>query len=79
MCAGERTRVEARFFVRHLDQDVVTSLTPLWDSLVAAGLGRVASIPRGPTVRAVRARAVAAHAAALLAEQPDFLLERGHR
>jgi hypothetical protein len=53
-------------------------LTPLWESLAAAGLGRSAAIPRGPTLRAVRARDVAAHAAERLAEQPDFLLERGH-
>jgi aminoglycoside 3-N-acetyltransferase len=77
--ATARTPVEARFFVRRLEEDVVTSLMPLWDSLVAAGLARTASIPRGPTVRAVRARAVAAHAAERLRAQPDFLLERGHR
>jgi len=76
---GARTAVEARFFVRRLDEDVVTYLTPLWDSLAEAGLGRTASIPRGPTVRAVRARDVAAHAAARIAAEPDFLLERGHR
>jgi len=76
--AGVRTRVRADFFVRRLEEDVVTFLTPLWDSLVAAGLGRSAAIPRGPTLRAVRARDVAAHAAERLAERPDFLLERGH-
>ncbi len=76
---GTRTPMVARFFVRRLEQDVVTHLTPLWDSLVEAGLGRVASIPRGPTVRAVRARAVAAHAAERIAAEPDFLLARGHR
>lgn len=76
---GARTPVEARFFVRRLEEDVVTYLTPLWDSLVAAGLARTASIPRGPTVRAVRARDVAAHAAERLAAEPDFLLQRGHR
>jgi aminoglycoside 3-N-acetyltransferase len=76
---GARTAVEARFFVRRLDEDVVAHLTPLWDSLAAAGLARTASIPRGPTLRAVRARAVAAHAAERVAAEPDFLLERGHR
>jgi aminoglycoside 3-N-acetyltransferase len=76
--AGARTRVKADFFVRRLDEDVVTFLGPLWDSLASAGLGRTASIPRGPTLRGVRARAVAAHAAERLAEQPDFLLRRGH-
>ena len=76
---GVRRRVQARFFVRRLEEDVVTSLTPLWDSLAATGLARTASIPRGPTVRAVRARDVAAHAAERIAAQPDFLLERGHR
>ena len=76
---GARTRVSARFFVRRLDEDVVTYLTPLWDSLAAAGLGRTASIPGGPTLRAVRARDVAAHAAERIAAEPDFLLERGHR
>jgi aminoglycoside 3-N-acetyltransferase len=76
---GARTRVEARFFVRRLDEDVVARLTPLWDSLAAAGLARTASIARGPTVRAVRARDVAARAAERVAAEPDFLLERGHR
>jgi aminoglycoside 3-N-acetyltransferase len=70
--------VTAEFFVRRLDEEVVTLLDPLWASLVQAGLGHTASIPRGPTIRAVRARAVMAHARERLAAEPDFLLERGH-
>jgi aminoglycoside 3-N-acetyltransferase len=76
---GERHPVHADFFVRDLESDVVTTLTPLWEVLEAAGVTTSASIERGPVLRAVRASAVAEHAREQVARNPDFLLERGHR
>jgi aminoglycoside 3-N-acetyltransferase len=76
---GKRRHVRARYLVRRLDQEVVTDTMPLWRALVDAGHTRSAAIPRGPEIHTVRARAVIEVGEARIAENPDFLLERGHR
>jgi aminoglycoside 3-N-acetyltransferase len=76
---AERRHVRAHYLVRHLDQDVVTDAMPLWGELVKEGVTRSAQIPGGPGLDAVRARAVLEVAGRRMAENPDFLLERGHR
>lgn len=76
----EQGPVEARadFFVRRLDEEVETYLTPLWDALRTRGDTREHALEGGPTVRSVRARAVDAEIRRRIAAEPDFLLRRGH-
>jgi aminoglycoside 3-N-acetyltransferase len=79
IAGAERRHVRAHYLVRHLDQDVVTDAMPLWAELVKEGRTRSAQIERGPRLDAVRARDVLDVAQARMADNPDFLLERGHR
>jgi aminoglycoside 3-N-acetyltransferase len=79
IAGAERRHVRAHYLVRHLDPGVVTMLPPLWDELVSEGRTRSAEIARGPRLDAVRARDVLEVAGARIAENPDFLIERGHR
>jgi aminoglycoside 3-N-acetyltransferase len=79
IAGAERRHVRAHYLVRHLDQDVVTDAMPLWGALVEEGRTRSADIPGGPRIDAVRARDVLEVAQRRMAENPDFLLERGHR
>jgi len=69
--------VTARYFVRRLDQDVETRLSPLGDSLLARGRARRIALP-GMSVTVVSAEAVDGATAERLSENPDFLLARGH-
>jgi aminoglycoside 3-N-acetyltransferase len=79
IAGAERRHVRAHYLVRHLDQDVVTDAMPLWAELVKEGRTRSAQIERGPRLDAVRARDVLDVAQARMADNRDFLLERGHR
>ncbi|MDP2710641.1 MAG: AAC(3) family N-acetyltransferase [Solirubrobacteraceae bacterium] len=71
--------VTARYFVRRLDEDVETDLEPLGDALLQDGHARAETLPRGPRLCAVDAAAVVTRARERLADEPDFLLRRGHR
>ena len=74
----EHRQVRVSYLVRRLEQDVVTDALPLWEALVQGGHTRSAAIDRGPMLHGVRARVVSEIAARQIAENPDFLLERGH-
>ncbi len=77
---GDRSaEIGARYFVRRLDEDVETDLAPLGERLLAAGAARADRIPRGPSLLVAPAPAVATEARAAIAENPDFMLTRGHR
>jgi len=76
---GVRTGVFADYLVRDLEADVVNDFGPLADELRARGALAEHRIPKGPRLRAVRARQVAAVATEMMQANPDYLLERGHR
>ena len=56
-----------------------TTSARLAEELRARGALAEHRIPKGPWLRAVRARQVAAVAAEMMQANPDYLLERGHR
>lgn len=74
----EATAVTARYFVRDLESDVENTFTPLADDLEAAGAARRARLERGPELFVTSARAVDAEIERRIAENPDYLLRRGH-
>ena len=78
VAGGAATPVEARYYVRHLDQDVENTFTPLGEELVRRGLARELRIPRGPRLFLTRARAAHDVAAEQIEVNPDYLLTRGH-
>jgi len=75
---GAAHDVRARYFVRRLDEDVETLLGPLGDALLAGGGARRAVLAGGLPLIVAEAAAVEAVACRRLADNPDFLLERGH-
>lgn len=75
----ERRASTARYYVRRLDGDFENHFPPLAEALHAAGLVAETRLPRGPELRVVGARDFAAFATAKLRQDPEFLLERGHR
>lgn len=70
--------VAADYFVRRVDQDVETDLAPLAGSLLASGGARHTSIQGGPTLLLTETRAILEQVSLALAENPDYLLRRGH-
>ncbi len=73
----ERTPVQASYFVRRLDQDVVNDFVPLRDELLARGLATELALERGPQIFSAPARAIADVATEMLRRDPDYLLTRG--
>jgi hypothetical protein len=72
------TAVTARYYVRDLESDVVNTFTPLARDLLAAGDARSARLDRGPQLFVTGARAVSAAVQRGIADNPDYLLVRGH-
>ncbi|HEY1479259.1 MAG TPA: AAC(3) family N-acetyltransferase [Gaiellales bacterium] len=75
---GEVSQVTARYFVRDLEADVENTFAPLARGLLAAGRARAGRLERGPELLVTSARAVHDEIEQRLAENPDFLLRRGH-
>ena len=71
-------RVTARFYVRDLDSDVEVYLAPLGDDLLRSGRARAVAMDRGPSLYLTDARSVAAQCEEGVADNPDYLLGRGH-
>ncbi len=78
VAGGTVRAVTATYFVRRLDEDVVSEFGPLEARLREEGHLREDRIPRGPRLALVRARAVSEVAEREVAANPDFLLARGH-
>jgi aminoglycoside 3-N-acetyltransferase len=76
--AGESREVTATYFVRPLDEDVEPFLDPLAHELVANGGARIAALDDGPELMVCDCEAIEATTERCLAENPDFLLTRGH-
>jgi aminoglycoside 3-N-acetyltransferase len=74
----ESHAVTATYFVRPLDEDVEPFLDPLADALLANGGARSAVLGDGLDLLVADTSAIVATAARCLAENPDFLLTRGH-
>lgn len=70
--------VTARFYVRRLESDVDVYLAPLGDDLLRSGRARATAMPGGPSLFLTGARAVAEQCQAGVADNPDYLLRRGH-
>lgn len=75
---GVAAPVVADYLVRDLEADVVNDFGPLAEELRERGALAEHRIPKGPRLRAVRAREVAAVATEMMQANPDYLLERGH-
>ena len=74
----ERAAVTARYYVRDREADVESHFAPLGEALLASGQARQARLERGPRLYLTSARAVAAEIEPRVAENPDYLLRRGH-
>ncbi len=72
------TEITARYFVRDLEDDVVSFFEPLAEALVVRGAARSATLPDGPTLFLTDAESVEATAKDRLRANPSFLLARGH-
>lgn len=75
---GEERTVTATYFVRPLDEDVEPFLDPLADALLANGGARTTTLDDGPELMVVDTEAIEATVVECLAENPSFLLTRGH-
>ena len=75
---GEERQVTATYFVRPLDEDVEPFLDPLADVLLSNGGARTVPLGDGPELMVVDTEAIEAAVAGCLAENPSFLLTRGH-
>jgi aminoglycoside 3-N-acetyltransferase len=75
---GESRAAGATYFVRPLDEDVEPFLDPLGDALLENGGARTAALEDGPELMVCDAAAIERTVEQRLAENPDFLLTRGH-
>lgn len=75
---GREAHVAANFYVRDLEQDVETYLAPLGDDMLLNGTARASAMDAGPSLYVTDARSVAAQAEQGVADNPDYLLRRGH-
>jgi aminoglycoside 3-N-acetyltransferase len=75
---ADRRDATATYFVRPLDEDVEPFLDPLADELLRNGGARTAALEDGPELMVCDAPAIEATVGSCLADNPDFLLTRGH-
>ncbi len=75
---GRTAPVNARYYARDLEGDVVNHFGPLGEALLASGGMISATLPRGPSLLLTSAAAVEDEATRRLRANPDFLLRKGH-
>jgi aminoglycoside 3-N-acetyltransferase len=75
---GAERSLTVSYFVRDLETDTVGNFVPLGEDLLAAGLARATTVPRGPSLMVTDTRAVDLMGERRLRENPEYLLRRAH-